>query len=143
MPRPSPRAPRAILSVATRSAIITRRLYHGLVLTTPSTDPIVPPPCLPAGPIIIGLVITAISIGFTLSLGALALSTMFIPMLLFSILTFGFFSSFAMMGVGIFMPTLAPLVRAWSGTLKRGWNCIPHDLKGRKIDWLPIAFKLL
>ena len=62
------------------------------------------------GPIIIGLALTAVSIGFTLSVGALALSTMFIPMLLFSIITFGFFSSFAMFGVGIFAPSLLPMV---------------------------------
>ena len=72
------------------------------------------------GPIVIGLALTAVSIGFTLSVGALALSTMFIPMLLFSIITFGFFSSFAMFGVGIFAPSLLPMVGNSAPQIKIG-----------------------
>ena len=98
------------------------------------------------GPIIIGLIATAVSIGFTVSVGALALSTMFIPMLLFSIIAFGFFSSFAMFGVGVFMPNLFPLVSLPSSKFFQPYICTlvnSHDVQivtgaGLAIGWTAV-----
>ncbi len=65
-----------------------------------------------AGPLVIGLAVTAASIGFTMSIGAFALSTVFLPMIIFSFLMFGgFFGGFALLGLGVVVPKVLSLVR--------------------------------
>jgi len=83
------------------------------------------------GPIIIGLVASAITIGVTLSFGAFALSTMFIPMAIFSMfffLTFGgMFGGFALLGASLIIPKILSLAVTGAG-LAIGWFAVTNFL---------------
>ncbi|GAX79891.1 hypothetical protein CEUSTIGMA_g7331.t1 [Chlamydomonas eustigma] len=76
------------------------------------------------GPLLVSLAITAVSVGVTLSIGAVALSTLFIPLAIFSFITFltfgSFLGGFALLGLGIFAPKLISMVVAGAG-IAIGW----------------------
>lgn len=95
------------------------------------------------GPLIIGLVITAISIGVTLSVGAFALSTMFLPMAIFSIfffLTFGgAFGGMALLGASVFAPKLLSLIVTGAG-LAIGWAAVQMFLPKKRSESVTVEF---
>jgi len=79
------------------------------------------------GPIIIGVAMSAVALGVAFSVGAFALSTVFLPLmafLFFNTLIFGgFFGGFAILGMGLFLPKLLSLIVAGGG-LALGWFAV-------------------
>lgn len=62
------------------------------------------------GPIVAAVAMLTMSLAVAASVGAFAISTMFLPMVIFMLMFGGFFGSFALLGVGLVFPQLVSMV---------------------------------